>query len=583
MKKIISILLLVASREGSTAKSRIMLRVHACLLCCMKQAFKAVVFFGLLSASTVHAMIIGEIVIKSRVGEPLLAYVPVSPENPEEQVTTACFSLIQAGISSGQERSTLSATKLELEGNRKIGQQIRISTSAPVNASSLKIQLKAKCISNGLVIREFNFQLEQAASPSLQMTENLSAPADKIDVTAAQKPDDTNVLKKLDLSGSARAGYFSSSRKLDGKTNLGSGSVWLQATPKFGGDASLFVQGWVRNDVSLRSGESSGKLREGYLNFTAGNTDFRIGKQIIAWGRADRLNPTDNLTPRNFTLLTPEEDDQRMGSLAAKMTYHLQEILLTGIWLPTMDNNVFPVAPSPGIYFTEHMPHTNSFAVKIDRSGEAVDWSASYFSGLDINPDITIGAIAPPVTNLIFEHNRIHVLGMDAATAIGRYGLRAEAAYTRTANTGVNDVLVKKPFFYMVMGGDRTFFDYLNVNVQYFLRQVSNYTDPQNIADPLLRSVAIQGAVLSNQFDRFQHGVSIRVSDKWFNETLEGEIAGIASFGRSNYFIRPKLVYAFNDNMKGSLGLDIYRGENNTFFGRLRNNSLLFTEMKYGF
>jgi hypothetical protein len=89
--------------------------------------------------------------------------------------------------------------------------------------------------------------------------------------------------------------------------------------------------------------------------------------------------------------------------------------------------------------------------------------------------------------------------------------------------------------------------------------------------------------VISNQFEPSQHGVSIRISNKWLNETLEGEIAGIASFGRTNYYIRPRLVYAFSDNLKGSFGLDIYRGESNTFFGYLRDNSLLFAEMKYSF
>jgi hypothetical protein len=237
----------------------------------------------------------------------------------------------------------------------------------------------------------------------------------------------------------------------------------------------------------------------------------------------------------------------------------------------------------PGTFITEQSPHANQFALKFDRSGDDVDWSASYFSGLDLNPDFAIGATTPLGTNLIFEHHHIRVLGADAATVMGRYGLRAEAAYTWTENAGENDFIIKKPFFYMVMGGDRTFFDYLNVNVQYYLRHVTNYSDPQAIADPLLRSVAIQGAVLSNQIDSFQHGISIRINDKWLNETLEGEIAAVASFGQSNYVIRPKLVYAISDYLKGSLGLDIYRGESNTFFGQLRNNSLFFSEIKYGF
>lgn len=548
--------------------------------CCVRRALSSAIIFASLSTQPAHALIIGEIEVVSRVGEPLLAYVPISLTNPAEKITAACFSLTKAGVSPGQEGPDLSAAELELEGSRNIGQRIKISTAAPINAHLLTLQLSARCVSNGLITREFNLELKPARNPLSPQAESFSAPAEKIVVDVLQKPDEKSVLRKPDLNGSVRAGYFSSSRKLDGKNDLGTGSVWLKATQNIGEDISLVANGWVRNDQSYGS---SKKLQEGYLNFSAGNVDYRVGRQIIVWGRADRLNPTDNLTPRNFTLLTPEEDDQRMGSLAAKVTYHSHENSLTGIWLPDMNPNIFPVTTTPGVFFTQHIPSSNRIALKFDRSGSDVDWSTSYYSGLDLNPDIAIGATTTSGTNLIFNHNHIRVFGMDAATVIGRYGLRAEAAYTWTANAGASDFLIKKPFLYMVMGGDRTFFDYLNVNIQYYLRHVTNYSDPQAIADPLLRTVAIQTAALWNQFSRSQHGLSVRASNKWFNETLEGEIAAVASFGRSNYFIRPKLVYAFTDNVKGSLGLDIYRGESNTFFGRLRDNSLLFAEMKYGF
>lgn len=548
--------------------------------CCVRRALASVIIFASLSTQSAHALIIGEVNVISKAGEPLLAYIAISPDSPNEDITAACFSLIKAGISPGQEGPDLSAARLELEGNRNIGHQIKISTVTPINAHSLTLQLKANCVSNGLIIREFNLELKPAINPSSPQAKNFSAPAEKVVLNALQKPDEKHVLQKLDLNGSVRAGYFSSSRKLDGESDLGTGSVWLKATQNIGEDISLVAKGWVRNDESYGY---SKKLQEGYLNLSAGNVDFRVGRQIIVWGRADRLNPTDNLTPRNFTLLTVEEEDQRLGSLAAKITYHSHENSLIGIWLPGMDPNIFPVTTTPGVFFTQHIPRANRIALKFDRSGSDVDWSTSYYNGLDLNPDITFGATTTSGTNLIFDYNPIRVLGMDAATVVGRYGLRAEAAYTWTANAGASDFLIKKPFLYMVMGGDRTFFDYLNVNIQYYLRHVTNYSDPQAIADPLLRTVAIQTAALWNQFSRSQHGISVRVSNKWFNETLEGEIAAVASFGLSNYFIRPKLVYAFNDNVKGSLGLDIYRGESNTFFGRLQDNSLLFAEMKYGF
>ena len=553
-----------------------MLDLRLCSLCRLMHVFAgrkflfAVISFSLLSMSAAHALLMGEVIVKSRVGEPLLAYIPISLEKRDVKIDTGCLSLIKTGIWPERDRQSLTDAKLDLEGDQKNGQQIKIFTTYPVNSRFLIFQIKASCPPNALIIREFRLELEAARQPFTFS----SALTDVVRISGMQKPD---------ITGSVRGGYFSSSRKLDDKTDLGVGSVWLKGKQNFGENASLVAEGWVRNDDSFRRETSFGRLREGYVNYSAGNADFRIGKQIIVWGRADRLNPTDNLTPRNFTLLTPEDDDQRMGAAAALMTYHAQETLFTGIWLPGVTPNVIPIPASPGMYFTESKPHANQFALKVDRSGGAVDWSASYFNGLDINPDFMIGAVSASATNIVLTHNRIHVFGMDAATVVGRYGLRAEAAYTWTSNTGVNDFLIKKPFFYMVAGGDRTFFESFNINLQYYLRHVSNYSDPQAIADPLLRGIAIQGAVLSSQFERFQHGASIRLGNKWFNETLEGEVTGMVSFGRPNYFLRPKVVYAFSDHVKGSLGLDVYRGESNSFFGQLRKNSLLFTEMKYGF
>ena len=299
--------------------------MRALISCCMKHALSAAITFASLGIQPAHALILGEIEVASRVGEPLLAYVPVSLDSPDEKISETCLSIIKAGISPEQEISNLSAARLELEGNRNIDQRIRISTAAPVKEPSLTLLLKANCVVNGLVIREFHLELEPAAGSFLQPEGSSSPPAEKAEESAGQKPEEKAFLQKPDLNGSVRAGYFSSSRKLDAKKDLGAGSVWLKATQNFGNDLSLVARGWVRNDESFRASGGSAKLQEGYLKFSAGKADYRIGKQIIVWGRADRLNPTDNLTPRNFTLLTPEDDDQRIGSLAAKISYNSAE------------------------------------------------------------------------------------------------------------------------------------------------------------------------------------------------------------------------------------------------------------------
>ena len=142
---------------------------------------------------------------------------------------------------------------------------------------------------------------------------------------------------------------------------------------------------------------------------------------------------------------------------------------------------------------------------------------------------------------------------------------------------------MKQPFFFMVVGGDRTFLEYLNVNVQYLFRYVVHHRSPVNLADPVQRSVAIEQAVVANQLDRAQHGASLRVSHKWLNETLEAEVGGIVTFTRLDFVVRPKITYAVTDRWKVVVGGDLFEGQRRSFFGRLRENSTAYAEIRWSF
>lgn len=393
----------------------------------------------------------------------------------------------------------------------------------------------------------------------------------------------TGIVQSLAISGSARAAYWSSSQNIDSKNDLPVSALWLKAEPRLSDNVAITAEGWLMNDDAIRGGGRQGRLREGYLSASLGDADFRLGKQLIVWGRADRLNPTDNISPRDYTLPVAEDDDQRLGAYAAKAVYNVNDFALTAIWLPTFSANVIPLPHKPGLNFNERLPGAQQGGIKIEQSGSAIDWSLSYYHGLDLNPDISLSSVDRNGVNLQLDHHRIRVFGADAATVLGRYALRAEAAYTLTEDENGNDPFVKNPFFYMVAGGDRTFFEYLNINLQYYFRYVSRYRDPTNISNPGLRTVATQEAIISNQFVRSQHGLTFRIGNKWLNETLEGEIGGIVSLSRREFVIKPKLVYAFNDHWKGTLGGNLFRGENTAFYGRLQDNSAVYAEIKFSF
>ncbi len=404
--------------------------------------------------------------------------------------------------------------------------------------------------------------------------------------------DTTAAVRWLDLSGSLRGSYFSRSRDLQKKEHLPGAGLWLKASPRLGENAGALFEGWVMNSRLFEAEATEGKLRQGYLDLTTGPLDLRIGKQLIVWGRADRINPTDNLTPRDFTLLVPEDDDQRFGVSGLKTTLHARDIKVTGIWLPVFSPDKIPLGTQPFVTFREITPSfalgRGQWAARLEQTGRTVDWSLSYFDGFDRFPDLGVGRVvagpfAPPIVEVLLQHHRLRVIGADAATTLQRFGLRGEMAYTFTQDRSGRNPEIKNPYFFLVLGADRTFLDDLNVNLQYIFRAIVNFRDPTGIGNPIQRSVAIDNATINSQLDRFQHAASARVSHRWLNETLEVEVGGVYGFTRGDYAIRPKVTYAFTDRLKGTVGGDVFRGPRPSFFGRIQEASTAYAELKFSF
>jgi hypothetical protein len=395
----------------------------------------------------------------------------------------------------------------------------------------------------------------------------------------------SDMLHDLGLSGSLRGALWSSNRRFDDDHAVGVAGLWAKFDRKIRPGLGVFAEGYLTAENIFDHSQNTNRLREAYVDARWGQWDFRLGKQIVAWGRADRLNPTDNLTPRDFRLLVPEVDEDRFGSLAAKTVWNFTSSMsLTGVWLPDFQPNVFAIPPSPGVSIGEKVPGgSKQWALKLDQSGKAIDWSVSYFEGFDLNPDLKLIANSPTLTQLEFDHNRVKVLGFDAATSRGAYRFAVEGAYTRTEDPSGTNPYVKNPFFYGVFGVERTFGDNLTLIVQAFARQVEHFKDPNDVLDPAVRAVAIQQGLINSQYDKRTYGLSARIGKKWFNETLEGEFAGALLLNRTGYVLRPKLTYAYSDAIKFIGGVEYYGGSDKTSYGRLEQNRALFFEARYFF
>jgi hypothetical protein len=389
----------------------------------------------------------------------------------------------------------------------------------------------------------------------------------------------------LSPAGSLRLAYFDYDAQFSGKRNLLTPAAWLSIKPaEWGGLRSFAEARAVLSDLRTASSVLF-DLREAYVETTFGPLDIRLGRQVIVWGRADKFNPTDTLTTKALTLLTTDDEDQRLGITSLALTYNWNDYRLIAVWQPEWRQPNYPIPPLSGIALTETDPVDawQQAALKLDRSGGKVDWSVSYFYGFNRAPDLKPQGLSGSTLNIALSHQRIHVAGADAATALGPLGLRAEVAYTHTVDGAGTDPTSQNPSLYGVLGTEYSPVENLTFFGQFVYRHVFNYVDPNSIADLTNANLARQVALLSNQLFENQYGASLRVAHKAFHDTLESELTVVGYLQGGGWLVRPKITYALNDSWRLIGGAQFYGGGADTFFGRLQSLSSGFAEARFYF
>ncbi len=348
-------------------------------------------------------------------------------------------------------------------------------------------------------------------------------------------------------------------------------------------------------------------FREAYVDFykiLSDNLELRVGRQRIAWGTADKLNPTDNINPDDLEDIM--DFGRKLGTNAVKMTYYLGEFTLTAVYVPIFTPAVLPSQDwastlSPPFSLPEGMlvenfsdaiilPENNSgessmAAVRIGGNLFNYDVSISYFYGRDDLPlvnqvGITPAGLTSVNVNAEMIYPRMQVIGLDLAGAIGKIGIWAEGAaflpeeiemLTDLSALGMgvqpSIALEAESYFKYVVGGDYTFKNGLYINAQY-LHGFIHERDKDDLGDYLMAGI----------------------EKKFFNDELKvmlglgGEIKDFNAW-EDNYAIMifPELSYYPVDNTEIILGAYLIDGKDTTNFGKVKKNDEVYLKFKYSF
>ena len=344
-------------------------------------------------------------------------------------------------------------------------------------------------------------------------------------------------------------------------------------------------------------------LREVYVNAYLGPVDLRLGKQIIVWGRADLLNPTNNLTPNDLRIRSPIEDDRRIGNFGARAFVRLAPLRFESVWLPSYVASELPPVSLPQ-YVSFGAPkypspslETWTEAGRIHLELPSFEMSVSYLYGYAPLPGLTLGEIifdkynpSVLVARTAYKHQ---VVGFDFSTTLGDImGIRGEAAYRRPFNQQLGSL--PRPDLQCALGLDHRFGSVM-VIVQYLGRYAFDWekqTGPVMELDPntlkidryatsqadldgytkqygnIINSMLAKfSQTLFSQTERVQHLATARVEWTTLHDTLSLSAVAMVNFSTKEWLAAPKLGYNLSDTMTAYLGAEILTGPSGTLFG----------------
>jgi hypothetical protein len=348
-------------------------------------------------------------------------------------------------------------------------------------------------------------------------------------------------------------------------------------------DVTDFYPAEVRRDQRFNL-----MARENYIDVTAGNWEIRLGRQQIVWGEVIGLFFADVVSAKDLReFVLPDFDILRVPQWAIRAEYGSDRFHAEVVWIPVPS---YDRIGQPGADFFPALPPTppgfarllrgqaepsrtlsnTNYGLRLSTLRNGWDVSGFYYRSMDTAPTFQRQIVFGPQPAAVFEarHDRITQIGSTVAKDFGWTVLKAEGVYTRGRKFNVirlsdEDGLVPQNILDWIVGLDFNLPGDFRFNVQLFQRLFFNH-DP----DILLK--------------RRESGYSVYLT-RDLTSQLEAQALFIASLERSDWMLRPKLIWKFEKNWRLTTGVDLFHGPPFGLFGQFANRDRAYAEVRYSF
>jgi len=345
-------------------------------------------------------------------------------------------------------------------------------------------------------------------------------------------------------------------------------------------DLTRQYPGTVRKDEGREA-----VFREAFLELNQGDWTLTVGNQQIVWGEVQGLFVADVVTAKDFRdFLLMDFEFIRIPRAAVNLQYFGEGNNLQVIWIPLLE---FDNLAEPGAEFFFRPPVLAGTMFRVVDSGRpsrslrnsevGLRWSGLfrgwnpalfYFYAFEHTP-----AFIPQLDSagLVFrtEYARIHQFGYTLSKELAGVVFKSEGVLSLGRSFALvepvpSDRAVRRDVVETAFGASYTLPHDIGTYLQVYYRDVIN-RDPQ-------------------LFDRMPGtAVSLWLNPKVLGRNLSPEVFIIYDVARGDWMLRPRLSWEVTGAWVLTVGLDLFGGDADGFFGQFRNNDRTYTLIRYNF
>jgi hypothetical protein len=319
------------------------------------------------------------------------------------------------------------------------------------------------------------------------------------------------------------------------------------------------------SEVELYDAFVEGKITE--------NLDYKLGRQVVVWGRSDTIRVTDVLNPLdNRKPGIVDIEDLRLPVAMAKFDYFIGDWRITPIAILEQRFSKNPPFGSVFNFSPIVLPEDESYddvTYALSIGGEFSSWDVNFYAAKIRNDDGQLQLPTLQEQKPSIKHDKIDMFGTAFNVLNGSWLFKTEAAYfdkLTYLTTGDKSFSRTDLLFGVEYNGIAD----TMISYDFVSRHFGGY-DPRLITE----------AIPLKKHD-YQH--ALRVSSDFMNATLSANYL-ISLYGEQldeGGFQRAWVKYELGQGVNMNFGVVDYIG-GSVFFNDIKDNDMIFTDISYSF